>query len=706
MESLRTEINEPIAEPADPKLAPVAVSEPDLAEPDLYFNRELSWLDFNDRVLQLAEDEATPLLERAKFAAIWESNLDEVFMVRVANLQDQVEAGSTAKAADGMLPGETLAALRDRVLEQRDRVGRFVDGELRPALEEHGIRIITPEQATAAEREELAALFERQVFPVLTPLVIGRGRPFPYISNLSLSILVALRDPEKDNEILARVKVPKELLGRFLAIGERKTTLVPLDALIGANLGSLFQGMEVIDHSLFRVTRDTDYDVSDEADDLLQAVEEELRRRRFGEVVRLEIDAGMSERLRDQLTSALDASPDEVYEIDGLIDLADLWEVVGLPGHDELRDPPFTPVTPPRLLLGPEGKESDLFAAIRGGDILVHHPYDSFVTTVERFVKQAVSDPNVLAIKQTVYRTSADSPLVPALIEAAERGKQAVCMVELKARFDEGANIRWAKKLEQAGVHVVYGIPALKTHVKCILVVRREGDGVRHYVHIGTGNYNPKTARIYTDLGLFTSNKEIGADIAEMFNSITGYARPRNYRKVLVAPFNLQSGLLDEIERTIESHSAATPARIRMKMNSLLDAPSIRALYRASQAGVEGRDQRPRDLRPAPGCARRLGQHRGQLGRGPLPRALPHLRVRASRRGAEHVHRFRRPDAAQPLQPRRAGHPGARREDPRRACSTCSIARSPTTRTRGGSAPTASGLAGVPAGTRATFSVS
>jgi polyphosphate kinase len=586
VESLRTEIEEPVAEVEEPAQLATTKAEPDLSDPELYFNRELSWLDFNDRVLQLAEDKATPLIERAKFASIWESNLDEVFMVRVANLQDQVEAGSTARPADGMLPQETLGVVRERVLDQRERVGRVVASEIRPALAEHGVRIITPEEASEEEREELAHLFERQVFPVLTPLVIGRGRPFPYISNLSLSLVVALHDPEKDNEILARVKVPKELLGRFIDIGDRHT-LVPLDALIAANLGSLFPGMEVVDHSLFRVTRDTDYDVSDEADDILQAVEEELRRRRFGEVVRLEIDAGMSERLRDQLTTALDASPDEVYEIDGLIDLGDMMEVVTLPGHDELRDPPYTPVTPPRLLLGPEGKEGDLFTAIRGGDILVHHPYDSFATTVERFVKQAVSDPNVLAIKQTVYRTSADSPLVPALIEAAERGKQAVCMVELKARFDEGANIRWAKKLEQAGVHVVYGIPSLKTHVKCILVVRREGDGVRHYVHIGTGNYNPKTARIYTDLGLFTSNQEIGADIAEMFNSITGYARPRSYRKVLVAPFNLQSGLMDEIERTIEAHSAATPARMRLKMNSLLDATAIRALYRASQAGVK-----------------------------------------------------------------------------------------------------------------------
>ena len=562
-------------------------SGPDLEDSGLYFNRELSWLAFNDRVLQLAEDPSVPLLERVKFAAIWESNLDEEFMVRVANLQDLVESGATAKAADAMAPADVLEAVRERVLDQRLRAGRTVERDLRPALAEHGIRIITPDQASAEERRELAQLFERQVFPVLTPLVIGRGRPFPYISNLSLSLAVVLRDPEKDNEILARVKVPKELLRRFIIVGGDKKTLVPLDALIADNLQSLFPGMEVLDHSLFRVTRDTDYDVSDQADDLLQAVEEELRRRRFGEVVRLEIDADMSERLRDQLMVALGASDDEVYEVEGLLDLGDLWDVVGLPGHDDLRDPPHTPVTPPRLLLGQEGKESDLFAAIRSGDILVHHPYDSFTTTVERFVNQAVSDPDVLAIKQTVYRTSADSPLVPGLIEAAERGKQAVCMVELKARFDESANIRWAKKLEQAGVHVVYGIPALKTHVKCVLVVRREGEGVRHYVHIGTGNYNPKTARIYTDLGLFTCDPEIGADIAEMFNSLTGYARPRSYREVLVAPFNLQKGILAEIEKTIESHSAATPGRIRLKMNSILDAPAIRALYRASQAGVE-----------------------------------------------------------------------------------------------------------------------
>jgi polyphosphate kinase len=559
----------------------------DLEDSSLYFNRELSWLEFNDRVLQLAEDPTVPLLERAKFAAIWESNLDEFFMVRIANLHDQVESGMSARGADGMAPMEQILASRERVIAQRERAGRCFERELRPSLSEHGIRLITLDAATPDEHRELEGLFRKQVFPVLTPLVIGRGRPFPYISNLSLSLLVVLRDPDKDNEILARVKVPKELLGRFLKVGEDGHTLVALDALIADNLAALFPGMEVLEYSLFRVTRDTDYDVSDEADDLLQAVEEELRRRRFGEVVRLEIETGMSPRLRDQLLPALGIDARQVYEVEGMLDLSDLWDVVGLPEHDELRDPPHAPVTPPRFVFGEEGKEGNVFTAIRKGDVLVHHPYDSFTTTVERFVKQAVADPDVLAIKQTVYRTSADSPLVPGLIEAAERGKQAVCLVELKARFDESANIRWAKKLEEAGVHVVYGIPALKTHVKCVLVVRREGDGVRHYVHIGTGNYNPKTARIYTDLGLFTADPEIGADIAEMFNALTGYARPRRYRRVLVAPFNLQKEILAEIERTIAAHSPDAPARIRLKMNALLDATSIRALYRASQAGVE-----------------------------------------------------------------------------------------------------------------------
>jgi polyphosphate kinase len=562
-----------------------APEEIDLEDPSLYFNRELSWLDFNDRVLQLAEDATVPLLERVKFCAIWESNLDEFYMVRVANLEDQLEAGLDARGADGLSAAEQISAIRERVVAQRERLSRCFKA-LRVELGTHGVRILPVAEATAGELEELAALFERQVFPALTPLVLGLGRPFPYISNLSLSLAVRLRDPEQDVEVLARVKVPKELLGRFLRIGEGGTTLVPLDDVIAANLGALFPGMEVLSYSFFRVTRDTDYDVSDEADDLLQAIEEELRRRRFGEVVRLEVEAGMDPRLRSQLVAAMELDEREAYEVSGLLDLTDLWEVYGLKGlPSELRDPPHTPVTQPRLM-GDDGQDVDVFAAMREGDILVHHPYDSFATSVERFVRQAVVDPDVLAIKQTVYRTSADSPLVPSLIAAAERGKQAVCMVELKARFDERANITWAKKLEQAGVHVVYGIPALKTHVKCVLVVRREGDGVRHYAHVGTGNYNPKTARLYTDLGLFTCDEELGSDLAEMFNYLTGYARPTGFRKALVAPHNLAENILAEIDRTIEAHSPERPARIRMKMNSLLDAKSIRALYRASQAGV------------------------------------------------------------------------------------------------------------------------
>jgi polyphosphate kinase len=564
--------------------APAPAEKVDFEDPSLYFNRELSWLEFNGRVLQLAEDPSVPLLERVRFASIYGDNLDEFFMVRVANLHDHVDAGMDARGADGMSPAEQIEAIRERVIAQRTRLGRCFERELRPALAEYGIRVISAEAANPPEREELSGLFERQIFPALTPLVIGLGRPFPYISNLSLSLAVVLRDPEADAEVIARIKVPKELLRRFIAIGDGRT-LVPLEDVIAANLEALFPGMEVLDHARFRVTRDTDYDVSDEADDLLQAVEDELRRRRFGEVVRLEVEKGMNPRLRAELVEALKIDEQQVYELEGLIGLADLSDIADLPGYGELRYPPFAGTIQPRLQ-GEEGREADVMATMREGDILVHHPYDSFAPSVEPFVEQAVADPDVLAIKQTVYRTSPDSPLVPALISASERGKQAVCMVELKARFDEADNIRWAKKLEQAGVHVVYGIPALKTHVKCILVARREGDGVRYYVHIGTGNYNPKTARLYTDFGLFTTDPEIGADVAEMFNYLTGYARPRRYRKLLVAPFNLQEGVLGEIERTIEAHSPERPARIRMKMNSLLDAPSIRALYRASQAGV------------------------------------------------------------------------------------------------------------------------
>jgi polyphosphate kinase len=559
--------------------------EVDLSDSSLYFNREVSWMEFNDRVLQLVEDPEVPLLERIKFCAIWESNLDEHYMVRVAGLHDQVEASLDARGADGMSAAEQIAAIREHAIEQRSRLNDCFEQELRPALSKYGIRIISYEEASPDDRRELDYLFENQVFPALTPLVLGMGRPFPYISNLSLSLLVVLRDPEQDGDILARVKVPKELLRRFVPLADG-ITFVAMEEVIARNLDSLFPGMEVVSHALFRVTRDTDYDVSDESDDLREAVEEEIRRRRFGEVVRLEISSGVEPRLRERLVSALNIGEEQVHEIAGMLGMDDLWDIVGVPGFPELRYPPFTGVTEPQLQ-GEDDEQADVLAAMRAGDVLVHHPYDAFSSSVEAFIKQAVADPDVIAIKQTVYRTSADSPLVRSLIDASERGKQAVCMVELKARFDEQANITWAKKLEESGVHVVYGIPALKTHAKCALVARREGDGVRHYAHVGTGNYNAKTARLYTDVGIFTTDPEICADIAGMFNYLTGYSRPQRYRKALIAPHNLFEGLMDEIERTIESHSEETPARIRLKMNSLLDPPMIRALYRASQAGVE-----------------------------------------------------------------------------------------------------------------------
>jgi polyphosphate kinase len=559
-------------------------SVPDLRDPGLYFNRELSWLEFNARVLELAEDASVPLLERLKFLSIVSNNLDEFFMVRVAGLHEQIDAGIEKPLQDGRTPIGTLAAIRAVVREHVSRECRSLERDLRPALAEHGIRIVRYEEVDSEDRRRLDERFRRQIFPVLTPLAVGLARPFPYISNLSLSLAVIVRDPVSGVETFARVKVPKEMLPRFVPTGGDRT-FVPLEDLIAAHLPRLFPGMEIRDISTFRVTRDADFTVSDEADDLLQAVEDELRRRRFGEVVRVEVSADMTAAMREQITEALDADPDDVFEVNGLLDLTDLSDLAKVSGFAELRDEPWTPVTQPRLQ-GDDGEPADVLAAMRRGDLLLHHPYDSFSSSVERFVEQAVADPDVLAIKQTVYRTSDDSPLVPALIRAVERGKQAVCLVELKARFDERANIGWARSMEEAGVHVVYGLPTLKTHAKCILVVRREGEGVRNYLHIGTGNYHPKTARLYTDFGLLTCDDQISADVADMFNTLTGFARPRRYRQVLVAPAHLREGIVDEVERTIAAHRDGRPARIRMKMNALVDGECIRALYRASQAGV------------------------------------------------------------------------------------------------------------------------
>jgi polyphosphate kinase len=559
-------------------------AEQDISSSALYFNRELSWLEFNARVLELAEDDSVPLLERAKFCAIVSSNLDEFFMVRVAGLHDQIEAGIETPLQDGRTPRATLEEARRVVREHIERQSRCLELALRPALAEHGIRIVGVDDVDEEERRALDERFSRQIFPVLTPLAVGLGRPFPYISNLSLSLGVLVRDPVTGVETFARVKVPKEMLPRFVPTGDG-FTFVPLEDLIAKHLDTLFPGMEVVDYDVFRVTRDADFTVSDEADDLLQAVEDELRRRRFGDVVRVEVGANMSPIIREQITGSLEVDPDDVFDVPGLLDLEDLWDIVGVPGHAELRDPPWTPVTQPRLH-GDDNEQVDLLAAMRRGDILLHHPYDSFTTSVERFVEQAVADPDVLAIKQTVYRTSDESPLVPSLIRAVERGKQAVCLVEIKARFDERANVQWARALEEAGVHVVYGLPSLKTHAKCILVIRREGDGVRHYVHVGTGNYHRKTARLYTDFGLLTCDDKIGADVADMFNFLTGFARPRGYRRVLVAPAHMRAGILEEIERTVAAHREGRSARIRMKMNSLVDRACVQALYRASQAGV------------------------------------------------------------------------------------------------------------------------
>jgi polyphosphate kinase len=547
-----------------------------------YANRELSWLDFNERVLELAEDENVPLLERVKFLAIYTTNLDEFFMVRVAGLHDQVDAGVDARGKDGLSPTRIIDEVATRVRDLGNRLTGAFEQEILPALDEAGIAIRTCDRCTDEEMLELDRIFREEIFPVLTPLAVGPGRPFPYISNLSLSLAVWLRDPVTGVETFARVKVPKEVLPRFIPIGP--STLVPLEDVIARHLGDLFPGMEILRHSMFRVARDADFTVSDEADDLLQAVEDELRRRRFGEVVRLELGADMDPDLRERLIAWLDVEERQVYDVGGMLDMSDLWQIHGLDAPAELRDPPWAPMPHPALV--DDDAAGDIFAAIRAGDFLVHHPYQSFTGTVERFVAQAVKDPDVLAIKLTVYRTSDDSSLVPSLIEAAERGKQAVCLVELKARFDERRNIGWARALEEAGAHVVHGLPGLKTHAKALLVVRREAGGVRHYVHVGTGNYHSVTARIYEDFGLFTMEPAITADVADLFNSLTGYARPRHHRKVLVAPGTMREQLLAQIMATADAARAGLEARIVMKMNSLVDRPCIDALYAAAVAGV------------------------------------------------------------------------------------------------------------------------
>jgi polyphosphate kinase len=557
----------------------------DLDHESLFTNRELSWLDFNDRVLQLAEDESVPLLERVKFLAIFVTNLDEFFMIRVAGVHDQVEARIDARGPDGLTPTQALEGIAAQVAELDRRHSRQFKDTVQAELAEHGIRIVSG-GGSEATAPEMNRHFREEIFPVLTPLAIGPGRPFPYISNLSLSLIVRLRDPELDHDSFARVKVPKEVLPRFVEIS--KDTFVPLEEIIAHHLDALFPGLEIISWDLFRVTRDADFEVNDEADDLLQAVEDELRRRRFGEVVRLEVGASMDPALRSRLIEWLSVDELQVYDVEGLLDLSDLWQIANVEGHSDIKLPPWTPITHPAFVpgSGDDDAKPDVLTPMRSADVLVHYPYHSFSTSVERFMDQAVDDPNVLAIKMTVYRTSDDSSLVPSLIRAAEKGKQAVCLVELKARFDERLNVQWSRALEKVGAHVVHGIPGLKTHAKAILVVRRERDGVRNYVMIGTGNFHAKNARLYEDFGLFTTDREIGEEVANLFNTLTGYGHPERQRKVLVAPGSMRVPLIEEIDRTIEAHEAGLPARIAMKMNALVDRRCIEALYRASRAGV------------------------------------------------------------------------------------------------------------------------
>jgi polyphosphate kinase len=545
-------------------------------------NRELSWLDYDARVLALAVDSHQPLLERARSCSYFSSNLDEFFMVRVAGLTEQAAAGLSVRSPDGRWPRRTLGEIRERVLELTAREARLWKRDLRPGLADAGVVVGNVEDCTEAERVELEELFERQLYPILTPLAVGPGQPFPYVSGLSLSLGVYVLDPKTGEERFARVKVP-ELLPRFLPLGKRGLFL-PLESVIRHFLDRLFPKMEIAECCVFRVTRDADFEVSDEADDLLEAVELELHRRRFGDAVRLEVSGSVSARMLERLKRGLGILDDQVYLVQGLLDLADLRELVALDRPD-LKNEPWAPVTHARLARADKGGDA-LFAEIRRAPILVQHPYHSFATSFEGFVRAAADDSDVVGLKTTVYRTSDDSPIVPALIEATESGKQAVCLVELKARFDEHHNIVWARAMEQAGVHVVYGFPNLKIHAKTTLVVRREDGELRRYVHIGTGNYHATTARSYEDFGLFTADEEIGADVADLFNYVTGFSRPQRFRKILVAPFDLRDRLIEQIRAVGNAAAAGKKGSIRIKVNNLTDPAIIEELYKASDQGA------------------------------------------------------------------------------------------------------------------------
>jgi polyphosphate kinase len=548
-----------------------------------YINRELSWLDFNGRVLAMASDSRTPLLERVKFCAIFAGNLDEFYEVRVAGLKDQVAAGITSVSIDGLRPREQLKITAEAVRELASAHADLFSNTLRPALAAEGIEIVEYSSLLAADVDALEEVFLDGIFPVLTPLAVDPGHPFPYISNLSLNLAVMVRDRTTGDARFARVKIPP-LLPRFIPLADGRRW-VALEQLIAANLHALFPGMEIDASYAFRVTRNADLALEEsEADDLLAAVETELRRRRFGRAVRLEIVSDVPDEIIDMLREELELRDDDILRLRGPIDLTGLFTIVGI-DRPELKDERWAARTQHRLRENLDG-EVDFFEVISKGDVLVHHPYDSFVTSVERFISQAATDPNVLTIKLTLYRTSGDSPVVKALIEAAERGKQVVALVELKARFDEQANIAWARKLEQAGVHVVYGLVGLKTHTKIALVVRGEVEGIRRYVHISTGNYNPSTARVYEDIGIFSNDPDLGSDLTMLFNSLTGFSQPAAYRKLIVAPKGMRERIIDLIQNE-HPNAQRGPGSIVLKMNSLNDGDIIEALYVASGMGVQ-----------------------------------------------------------------------------------------------------------------------
>ncbi|TDB70634.1 RNA degradosome polyphosphate kinase, partial [Micromonospora sp. KC723] len=564
--------------PADPTAEPLPE--------DRFLNRELSWLDFNARVLALAEDRRTPLLERAKFLAIFAGNLDEFYMVRVAGLKRRLSAGLPVRGGDRLPLRTQLELVAEKAAGLVARHAACFVHDVLPRLAAENVRILRWADLDDSERERLRTYFREHIFPVLTPLAVDPAHPFPYISGRSLNLAVAVRDPDGGSELFARVKVPNNV-PRFVRVARDRPGLrmLPVEELISVHLGQLFSGMQVVECHLFRVTRNAEMEVDEDRDeDLLQALERELARRRFGPPVRLEVAASISDHMLELLVRELDMDDHDVLRVPGLLDLSALWQLYGEADRPDLKDPPFVPATHPRLAEGEVPRS--VFATLRDGDVLVHHPYHSFATSVQRFIEQAAADPNVLAIKQTLYRTSGDSPIVDALVDAAAAGKQVVVLVEVKARFDEVANIGWARTLERAGCHVVYGLVGLKTHCKTALVVRQEGNQIRRYCHIGTGNYHPKTARLYEDFGVLTADPEIGADLTDLFNVLTGYSRQTAYRRLLVAPQGIRRGLVERIEREITHVRLGMPGLVQFKVNALVDEEITDALYRASRAGV------------------------------------------------------------------------------------------------------------------------